>query len=470
MLHLILIYAGISASTVILAAASGIVAKSFYLAGCLGLCVWTSRRNSWDYLLLTLWITALTPLIRRLIDQQAGWDATNVVLTAPYVIALPMLPSVMQRIGMVEKESVLFPGIAGLCLFYGFVVSLMKGNLTPAVIGSADWGIPLLYYFFILVHGDRLPDLLNRLPQFVAINMLLLGGYGIWQFVNPPGWDQLWMKSAEVGAFGIPEPYMVRVFSTLNSAGPFSCWMMVLIVLSFGFKSRLTPIARLAGVMALVFTTVRTSWGGLAIALLIIILSSGRKATKSALGAIFAIIAVGSLITAFPDINDVISARIATFGDLKDDGSLLERQDISSRMLGLIADTPLGVGLGTLGRGVIADPTQGVFTGPIDNGVLEILGSLGWLSGVVYLIALVGTLLTAMRGACAFSPLRRVTFAAGAACLAALPITNITTNVTGIFMWIMFALTMAMAGSHANTIAPSGGAIPIRRLEPAPSN
>ncbi|MGO8917308.1 MAG: O-antigen ligase family protein [Stellaceae bacterium] len=443
--YLILIYAGGIAVTAGLAVASGILAKVFYLACCVALSVWSSRRNHWDYLLLTLWIAALTPFARRLVDLEAGWDATNIMLTAQFLVAAPMIPSILQRIRTLDAGAALFPSVAALCILYGLVITLLRGNLAPGLLGLADWGVPVLYYFFIVTHRDSVPALLQRLPSFVTANLLLLGSYGIWQFIDPPLWDRLWMQNADVPAFGLPEPFMVRVFSTMNSAGPFSYWVMVLIILSFGFTTWLTPIARAMGLLSLVFTVVRTSWGGLGLALLIIVLSSGRRAAKYALGTVVAVVAASAVVTTVPQIEEMVSTRLASFSDLQQDGSLLEREDISSRLLTLIMANPLGVGIGILGRGALAaDAEQVVFTGPVDNGVLEIFGSLGWFFGAVYCAAVAATAARAAGCAHRFAQQRKVTFAASIACLMALPITNIAAGVTGVVLWLMLGMTVAM--------------------------
>jgi O-Antigen ligase len=458
------------AGTVVLAAASGFMAKTVYLAGCVGLSVWSSRKNPWDYLLFTLWVAALTPFARRLVDMAAGWDAKNIMLAAPFLVTAPMVPAVLQRLRTVDTGAALFPGLAALCIFYGFTVTLLRGEPVPALIGVADWGVPIFYFFFVAAHRDRITELLDRLPGFVTTNMLLLGAYGVWQFVDPPIWDRLWMQGVDQGPFGLPEPFMIRVFSTMNSNGPFSCWIMVLIILSFGFTSWLMPVARFAGLLALAFTTVRTSWGGLAIAMLILAVSSGRKVIRYAIAVVLASLVVVSVVALVPKINEVISQRIATFNDLQQDGSLLEREDEASRMQTLIADNPLGVGIGALGRGTIAAGSgQILFDGAIDDGVLEIFGSLGWLVGFIYCAALMGIALQCARRARQFAFQQKVCFAAGVACLAALPLTNIVTGVTGTLMWMMFGLASSL-GAEAGALAAGrqNASLSAQRLDPSP--
>ena len=82
--------------------------------------------------------------------------------------------------------------------------------------------------------------MLERLPWFVAINLLLLGGYGIFQYLDPPSWDRDWMINSAMDSIGEPEPLMVRVFGTLNAPGVYGLWIAALLVLSFAFHCGLT--------------------------------------------------------------------------------------------------------------------------------------------------------------------------------------------------------------------------------------
>ena len=47
------------------------------------------------YLTLTLWFWTLTPFIRRVIDYRAGFDAMNVILVTPNLMALFMLQDLL---------------------------------------------------------------------------------------------------------------------------------------------------------------------------------------------------------------------------------------------------------------------------------------------------------------------------------------------------------------------------------------
>ncbi len=59
--------------------------------------------------------------------------------------------------------------------------------------------------------------------------------YGIAQFVLLPEWDAQWMRNViELGldSIGQPEPFAVRVFSTMNSPGSFGIMLMAAIIVA----------------------------------------------------------------------------------------------------------------------------------------------------------------------------------------------------------------------------------------------
>lgn len=457
------VFAALSAGTVALSAESPSLAKAGFLGGCLVLSLWARRRDPWDCLLMTFWIATLTPLVRRLVDQQAGWDATNIMLAAPFVAALPMGPSVLRRVRALDRPYVVFPAIALLSIFYGFAIDLTNGDWGPAFVGAVNWAIPLLYCFFVLAHADRISELVARLPQFIAWNLLLLGGYGLVQFAVFPSWDRFWMLSAQEEGYLTAAPLNVQVFSTLNSHGPFAFWMMTQLVLSFGFSCRLTRPAQAIGLAALLLSADRTAWIGATIAVVVMAIANWRAIARYASGIVAVAAVVGLVMTTVPAINDAIASRAATLLNLPNDGSLLERMAIFGRAWQLIIEHPLGLGIGAFGRGaVVADPMQQVFAGPIDNGVLEILGSLGWFFGFAFLAAVVAGLIASISDARSAAPSRRVAFSAGAACVAALPITNVTTGIIGTTLWFAYGLAAAMGGVRR------AAAIPVEGRSPGP--
>ena len=98
----------------------------------------------------------------------------------------------------------------------------------------------------------------------------ILGLYGFYQYVDPPIWDRYWMTYTTIASIGQPEPFMVRVFSTMNAPAGYATFTAAALLL-FGFRrARLGPAAGGgavdAGAAAVMY---RTAWIALAVGLLL---------------------------------------------------------------------------------------------------------------------------------------------------------------------------------------------------------
>ena len=60
---------------------------------------------------------------------------------------------------------------------------------------------------------------------------MVMGAYGVWQYMVAPAWDGFWIESTGLLTFGKPEPRQIRVFSTMHSNGPFAVTMMAALLL-----------------------------------------------------------------------------------------------------------------------------------------------------------------------------------------------------------------------------------------------
>src|SRR4030081_1469123 len=64
----------------------------------------------------------------------------------------------------------------------------------------------------------------------------ILSVYGIIQYVFLPPWDAFWLQNVSAQgslSFGKPFPFQVRVFSMLNSPGPFGSFMACILHMVF---------------------------------------------------------------------------------------------------------------------------------------------------------------------------------------------------------------------------------------------
>jgi hypothetical protein len=257
-------------------------------------------------------------------------------------------------------------------------------------------------------------------------------------------------------SIGEPEPLLVRVFGTLNAPGVYGQWIAALLVLSFAFHCRLTMPAQAIGVLALLFSQVRTSWGSLGLALLICLLPT-RQVTARTLWRVVVPVALATAVVAavsltFPDVADGFLQRLDSFSNLSEDGSTVARLELHRMLFEVIDKTPLGVGLGSLGRGAVAITYPSI--GLVDSGPIEVLLTLGWVAGTLYCLALAGTFLSGLPRWPQSTVRHRVLFAAAAAMLFHFPITNLPTF-PGTTMWVIFGLAIAAKRGLSRVAAPA---------------
>src|SRR4051812_15816291 len=110
------------------------------------------------YLTLFLWLLFLTPLIRRLVDFQLGWQAGNVIMLATYLTALPMALAWLDLLIRGRGLTAVATWIAGMACVYGLILAGFHGNLASGAVDVTRWLAPILMIAFIVRHADEWPD------------------------------------------------------------------------------------------------------------------------------------------------------------------------------------------------------------------------------------------------------------------------------------------------------------------------
>jgi hypothetical protein len=211
--------------------------------------------------------------------------------------------------------------------------------------------------------------------------------YGIYQYLTMPSWDAYWMHNSGMGSIGRPQPFQVRVFSTMNSPGSFSAYLMAGLLLALPARGVLRLPAIASGTTALLLSLVRTSWLGLAVGLVFLLLFG--RSMRARFGIVAGLICLPIVLMAIgklPGSDQLVGKRIGTVSTLQSDDSFNARgagyRDFFSRDLG---ENPLGSGLGVAGR--YQSYLDHRHVRYIDSAVIEIGTALGVLGGGVYLIA-----------------------------------------------------------------------------------
>jgi O-antigen ligase len=161
------------------------------------------------------------------------------------------------------------------------------------------------------------------------------------------------------------------------------------------------------------------------------------------MGRSFAVIATALVLvvlsTAFQPVQDVVQKRFETLSDLRNDGSLQDRQSGYEELFDYVISDPLGYGLGAM-ETVLNGKSE---MGGRDSGILEILLSLGFPGGAVYFLAL------AMVVRSGFAKLgNRTTFegaagAIGVAMVCHMVLASISTGFGAVALWGFAGISVA---------------------------
>lgn len=397
------------------------------------------------YVSFVWWLFFLICFIRRFIDYRSGYSDQSVVLAAPAVAALVCFPTLFRRMDVWKLRSAL-PFVFGItATVYGIAVGFLCLPKRPLMISALGWVPPLVFGFFLFsefVTGESKRDHLRYLERTFCWGALLMGAYGIYQYLVAPAWDTLWMNSCGMGSIGSPEPFQIRVFSTMNAPGPLGYTLAGALLLLFR-RGYLSIIGGGLGFVALLLSNVRAAWAAVAIALILLAIREKRYIKRVLVGAVVMTICV-SAITLIGPIKEALQHRFQSFTDIEDDASYQDRTGGYEEMIPYVLQDPLGTGLGTMDT-LFQDKTS---LGSRDSGIWEILLSLGWVGGALYFLAL-GTLVwkawTYEEGK---TPTEEMAGCIAIGLICQLELGSVMIGVTGVEIWSFGALAMARLGMH----------------------
>ena len=391
---LLLTVATVAFAAVHLAALS----RPLYLGGAVLLALRYIRRSPFAYVTLTLWFWSMAPLARRLIDFYDGFKVVNVVLVTPEALCLFMVWNILTSKVLLQRREAAVAALAVVSIGYGLIVSMIRGDLLPGAVAAADWICPVSYYLYFVAHADRIDEAEGLFQYFVPLNLAVVALYGLYQYMSPLPWDVRWVIDSGMTSVGIPVPYSLKPFSTLNSPGICAVWLAAFILLSLHFRKLLTLAALPAALLLLALTLVRSVTAGTVIGFMIaILLGRGAMVRAGMLVILTIIVAAASITLLFPTSLDTVLKRFDTVNHLEDDQSARDRTALYELAPSWIAAHPLGVGIGALGRGAVASEDESMVS--IDSGPIAIYLSLGWVAGSLYLVSALGIAALSLKAA-----------------------------------------------------------------------
>jgi len=427
------------ALTLAVAPVIGSAARFVFIAGCglVGLHAWSRGPAEHIQAVLALFMSA--PFLRRIVDLGAGFDLSGLMLLGPLLLLLAPLPSLYHQFTG-QKASVPLTGpmltVSG-CIAYSTALTLAQGDWMGAASNLIKWIAPIIYAAAILQHAERAGAILRAATRAFALLLPVTGLYGIYQYVDPLAWDRYWLSLAPITSAGLPEAYMVRVFSTMNGPASFATFTATGLVLVYFLQPGwLSRVVVLPAVLALLLSLYRTAWLSLAVSVAFCALfASLRMRALGGIAASAAAILAAVLVTPF---GEVISDRLATLGEGTADGSGQER-------LQQYIDLWRQPDGGLIGSGFVVVDTRTAGAIPIDGMVIACWTSMGIIVGLVCLAALVAAVVRAMAPALRSGGPEAVVLAALAAgSLAQMPLASITSGELGFLFWGFTTLALSL--------------------------
>jgi hypothetical protein len=351
-----------------------------------------ARRSPWfagQVLLLFCFVS----LVRRLVDDQAGFDPASPVLITPYLCALFTAHAFVEHW---LRPTPRFLGAFLVILFavlYGALLAVLEGYVVAAAIDALKWSAGPLFAVYVLAQRRGHADVREVLEGCLVWAGAFMGLYGVFQYVSPASWDLTWIRGViDLGmtSIGQPEPYSMRVFGTMNSPGSLGAVLAAGILVAFKRPLPVAVPAITLMILGLALAQYRTIWAATALGIVMLVFTrrgAFRPANLAAAAAVILGLAAGLLV---PQIRETVVQRASSLTNLRADYSGEERLG-QYQVLAREPAVFVGEGLGQTG---VARRLGGMSSTILDSGLIEIWRGLGLVVGTVFLGALALLVLT----------------------------------------------------------------------------
>jgi len=413
----------------------GSVLRYAFPAGAFAVGLFLYLRYPLLYLSFTWWIWFLTPLVRRLIDYQSGWQEPSPVLLAPFLVTFITLITFVKHLPKSYHQGSLPFVLAFMGVFYSFLVGIINTSPTATLIPLLNWLTPVLFGFHIYVHWQDYRSYRQNIQRTFLWGVLLTGAYGVVQYLVAPQWDRFWLIKTELVTFGTPEPLGIRVFSTMNSPGPYAVVMMAGLLLLFSNQGILRFPAAGLGYLAFLLSLVRSAWLGWLVGFITLVTSLKARLQMRLIVSILVMGMCVLPLTVIEPFASVINARIETLSKPKNDISYRERSETYNKSLNLALAQGIGVGLGSIDR---------YNTLVLDSGILEMLFTMGWFGSIPYvggIVLLLFNLLQSSEGR--FDPFIGAARAISTGAIIQIVFGNMLIGISGLVFWCFLGVGAA---------------------------
>ncbi len=406
-----------------------------------GFLLWRSKPL---YVGLVFWLWFVSPFLGRMADFQAGWTPASAVELAPYVTAgisgLPLLASLR----LFADRKTLPYVCAFVAILYGFIFGLTYLPLFNVLRALLNWLVPVIFGLFIYQNRQLYSQFRQVIEKSFLYGLLVLGGYGIYQFFVLPDWDRMWMLNVQMNSFGGIDPMQIRAFSTMNAPAIYAAAMACGLLLLFNLKSKLRLLSAALGFIGLILTLSRSSWLSVAAGSIYLMFWLGSIGARLRLAmAAVACLAFLLGIAQIPAVKEIVWERFQTFTQPGQDVSFSARTEGHAQAMVDIAQEPWGEGIGSTDTLHNTEGDDDII-GPHDSTVLEFLYSLGWIGTFIYGtgLAMLGfQLLRAGRGDSFVISAKAILVGFLAQCM----LNSVMLGVLGFMVWTFASMILAQA-------------------------
>jgi hypothetical protein len=400
-----------------------------YLATSVLIAAWLYATSSPLYLGFVLWLWFLTPFIRRVIDYALGTytpPARSLVMLTPFAASILTLLDIPRFGGQMVRRRYLPFLLCLLGILYGYVLGIFNVGAFGATRQLLSWLPPLLTGFYVMNRWQLAEAHTRVIKRTLTWGVLFLGVYGIAQFQLAPPWDAFWMQNTAMESIGQPYPGEVRIFSTLDSPGPFAVTVTTGLIVLFAGRGFLPILAAIPGYVSFLIVGVRGAWIGWMVALGTIVSQVRGQLRNRLFGVLVAVTLVTVPVVLTGDMGERTTNRIQTLENLEQDGSFKARVRLYSAAPARILMNPVGWGLGSR---------------TMDSGILTLFWQLGWPGSLLYLTGLALLLWDVFQGQSFFAKVvmgvaasYAIQFFAGA---------QLLSQITGVLFWSLSSLAVA---------------------------
>ncbi|MEO1067520.1 MAG: O-antigen ligase domain-containing protein [Cyanobacteria bacterium J06638_6] len=455
----------------------GLVVRLFFIGASVAIAFYLYSKSTPEYVSFVFWIWFLAPFFRRFSDYYNGFDDLGIVILAPFLVTLIAAIKLIQNPGQLGRAGHSSFTLVLAAIAYSFWIGWLSNPPVAVIRASLDWFPPVVLGLFLALHWRLYPQIKRSMQKTFAWGTLVMGSYGIYQYVVAPAWDVYWMNNATIASVGRPAAFSLRVWSTMNAPGPFAIAILAGVMILLSYQPPIFLPSFVTGFLSFLLAGVRSAWVGWAVAQFMLMgsIKQNIQIRLILVGAVLVLMLVP--LSTMPPFDDAIGDRVSSlFNNVQNDSSYRARTATYDENLSIALSSYLGRGLG--GTLTVTDTGSAVKVA-LDSGVLDLFFTLGWVGALPYLAGLTMLFLRQF-----FTPESRsdVFVAAArsitAACLVQMLFGNTAVGVGGLMLWSFLGVNLAAQRYYAHQrhqqmallLAPDdpSPALPLGTVSPPP--